>query len=189
MTEWHRFLLGLAAASVYAGLISMKFMQAEKAGITDKKTRWRMINFDVIRLLVDGGLLAGFLVSPLCSVWFGLFPGTALGYCAGCVALISATLLVSVFVDWIPVRRCYRDAGGQAPPFSRFLLRQFVHVFQIVFALALVWCVFLFLEPMGTSLWVKIAAAAGALLLLRVILQVLRGHRKKRLNNGTNESE
>ena len=174
MTEWHRFLPGLIAASVYAVLISMKFPEAEKAGTGSRKKRWKAIRFDVIRLFTDGTLLTGFLISPLCPAWLGLFPETALGHCTGCVVLISATLLISVFIDWIPVHRDCREACCKAPSFPRFLLQQFIHVLQIGFALVLVWAVFFFLEPMKASLPIRIVSSAAVLLLLRVVLRIKR---------------
>ena len=174
MTEWHRYLLGLIAASVYAVLIIMKFLEADKAGTGGWKLGWKAIRFDVIRLFTDGILLAGFLISPLCPAWFGLFSETALGWCTGCIVLISMTLLISVFVDWIPVRGSCREADNKPPSFLRFLLRQFVHIVRIEFALSLVWTVFLLLEPAKTSLLVRFAVAAAVLLLFRAMLRVVR---------------
>ena len=179
MSEWHRFLLGLAAASVYAGLVVSKILDTEKAGISSRKERWRTVRFDVIRRFADGALLTGFLVSPLFPLWFGLFRETALGYCTGCLELIFATLLVSVFIDWFPVRNSYIRAGKELPSFPRFLLRQFVHITRIIFALTLVWCVFLFLEPTKASLPGKLAGAAAVLLLLRLMLRMVRGSGNK----------
>lgn len=173
MTEWHRFLLSLIVLSVYSGLIGMKIPEFRKTYINDRNARWKAIRFDVIRLFTDGILLLGFLTSPLYSAWFALFPETILGFFTGCFILISITLLISVFVDWIPVHRSCREKGISAPSFPGFLLRQFVHIVQIESAMALAWCVFLFLEPTKMSLWCRIAFAAIVLLLFRFILRLV----------------
>ena len=189
MSEWIRNLLGVAAAFVYVCLIGFKALDLsklekdshDKSGACDSQIskRRRALRFDQIRLIADGSLLTGFLTTGLCPAWFSLFPDTALGYCTGCFDLISLTLLISIFVDWIPYRRSFDPAADEKPSFSRFLLRQIVNVCRIEFALALVWCVFLILEPTKTSLAVKIGASGLVLLLLRGILRLARGRTHK----------
>lgn len=189
MSEWIRNLLGLAALFVYTCLTGMKALDLSKLEKEDKtescsraseiRTKKQALRFDMVRLILDGSLLTGFLITDLCPAWFGLFHDTALGYCTGCFELISFTLMISVFVDWIPYRRRFSHAADGKPSFSRFLLRQIVNICRIEFALALVWCVFLILEPSKAGLAVKIGASSLVLLLLRGILRLARGRTHK----------
>ena len=186
MSEWTRNLLGIAAVFVYSCLIGFKCLDLSKlaSGSKDEssacdrriKRKQQALRFELVRLFLDGALLTGFLTSRLCPTWFGLFHDTALGYCTGCYELIGITLLISVFVDWFP----YRKSLQEKPSFSKFLLRQIVNVCRIEFALALVWCVFLILEPTKTSLLIKIGASALVLLLLRGVLRLARGCNKEK---------
>ena len=183
MNEWQRKLLCIAAGAVYAMLLGMKSVdrnkltEAEKEGSVSKEQAEqarRSIRFDMIRLCTDCAILLGFLISPLWPIWFRLFPETASGFCTAGLALVSVTLVVSVFVDWIPVRRSYLQAGKKIPPFGAFLLRQFFRVLRIECALALVWGVFRILEPTQAGTAVKIGVSVLALLLLRELLRLVR---------------
>ena len=174
MTEWHRSLLALLAAFIHAIRIGFKFAETGKQGPADPKTRWRSIRFSVIRLFLDGAILIGFLLSDLCPAWFRFFRETTMGYCTGFMELITITLIVSAFIDWIPLRQSYLEADHRPHPFARFLLRQFVRITQILFAMSLVWIVFLFLEPTQTSIWLRIAASVLVLVWLRIMLRVAR---------------
>lgn len=183
MSEWQRTMLGIAALMVYMMLIGMKYVdrnklaEAEKEGSVSKEQSEearRSLRFDMIRLFTDCTLLVWFLMVPLCPAWFGLFPGTASGFCAACLVLVFLTLIVSVFVDWIPVRRSCRRAGKKVPPFGTFLLRQFFRVLRIGCALAFVWGVFRILEPVHVGTFVKLGASALALLLFRGLTRLAR---------------
>ena len=175
MNEWQWF-SGLAAALVYAVVIVRKVSAVRKTelSLSGKTTLRSVVSFDTVRLFLDGTVLVLFLLSNLCPAWFGLFRGTALGYCTGCVILISITLLISVFVDWIPVRNHFRQFSGEVPSFSRFLLRQFVRIFQIEFVLAIIWCVFLLLEPVRMHFLFRIFISVAVLLLYRGLLSLAR---------------
>ena len=190
MSEWTRTLLGTAALFVYSCLIGFKAIdlaKLEKGGNEEtrsseeqvKKER-KALRFDMFRLAADCVLLTTFCLSDLWTAWFGLFHETALGLCTGCFILISATLLLSVFIDWIPVYRDCRQEGRKVPSFAGYLLKQFVNLIKIEFALCLAWIVFLLLEPTKTSLLVRIAGAAGVLLLLRIVLDLAKKTRNKK---------
>lgn len=183
MSEWQRTMLGMAATMVYMMLIGMKYVdrnklaEAEKEGSISKEQSEearQSLRFDMIRLFADCTVLVWFLMVPLCPAWFGLFPGTASGFCAACLVLVSLTLVISVFVDWIPVRRSCRRAGEKVPPFGTFLLRQFFRVLRIECALALVWGVFRILEPTQVGTFVKVGVSALALLLFRGLIRLVR---------------
>ena len=193
MNEWPRIILSIAAAFIYTCLIGCKMLDIakyekavkEKSGDNEPllKEDRHILLFDIIRLSLDGAILIGFLTSPLCPAWFGLFTDTTLGYCTGCFELISITLLISAFVDWFPYRRSLHHSVDGKTSFSRFLLRQIVNICRIEFALALVWGVFLILEPTKTILVVKIGLSALILLLLRAVLRLARGRKEQKPEN------
>ena len=190
MSEWSGNLLGITAAFVYTCLIGIKALDLSKlkknsidnSGTSDNQIRRKQqaLHFDLIRLFLDGTLLTGFLTTGLRPAWFGLFHKTALGCCTGCFVLISFTLLISVFVDWFPYRKNLYHSAKEQPSFSRFLLQQLVNICRIESALALVWCVFLILEPTEAGLIIRIGASALVLLLLRGVLQLARKHREQK---------
>ena len=174
MNEWIRTELALAALAAYMVFIVLKVQDIRKAR---QSPEVKILRFEFFRLGLDCGFLLFFLLSSLCPRWFGLFDDTALGYCTGCIILISVTLLISVFVDWFPYRR--RSADGK-PSFSRFLLRQMINVCRIGFAMTLVWVVFLLTEPTKISLAVRIGISALVLLLLREGLLLARKRKKQK---------
>ncbi len=167
MNAWLRLIPVLLACGIYAGLIYRKMTQLQEhgQGISEKSLR-----FDLARLIADLLILLTFLLSGLYPAWFRLFHDTPLGWYTGAMLLITGTLLVSVFVDLYAKREQLR----QKEALGRFFLRQMVSLLQIEFMLALVWGCFLVLEPTETSLLFRIAAAAGILLLIRIILYAAR---------------
>ena len=171
MSEWQRTMLGIAAMMVYMMLIGMKYVDRNKLAEAEKEGSVSKEQSEEAR---RSTLLVWFLMVPLCPAWFGLFPGTASGFCAACLVLVFLTLIVSVFVDWIPVRRSCRQARKKVPPFGTFLLRQFFRVLRIGCALALVWGVFRILEPAGVGWPFKLGASALVLLLFRELTQLAR---------------
>ena len=175
MNEWQLF-SGLAAALVYAAVIGFKVSALRNPDLSlyGRTVLRRAACFDAVRLFLDGVFLVSFLLSGLCPAWFRLFGDTALGYCTGCVLLIGATLVISVFVDWIPVWEYSRQSGGGIPSFSRFLLRQFVRVFQIILVLAVVWMTFLLLDPVRMHVLFRILISCVVLLLYRGALRLAR---------------
>ena len=186
MSTTARIILAIIAASIYAGLIILKIIrfrhprlcilkeETSESGEPEnvdlpEKARFQDLRFGLIRLGVDCVLMVGFLLSDLCPIWFRLNRETALGYCTGCIILISITLLISVFVDWFPVRNGYLRAGKQPPSFSRFMLSQLLGIIRIEFVLILIWSVFLILEPTKTSIIIKIILSVLMLLLIRLL--------------------
>ncbi len=172
MNVWLRIIPVLLASGVYAGLIYRKMQQLRehKQDVSEKGLR-----FDLVRLITDFLILLTFLLSGLYPSWFRLFPDTPLGWCTGVIDLISCTLLVSVFVDWYEMRKQLR----QKEVLGKFLLRQLVSFLQVEFMLAIVWGCFMILEPTGTSLVFRIIAAAGIILLTRIILVAARKMRDR----------
>ncbi len=137
------------------------------------------LRFDLCRLIMDCAVLLGFLLSDLYSAWFGLFREGNLGVCTGVFELITITLIVSILVDWLPVRESYRQTGKAPPSFASFSVKQLVSIFQIEFWLSIVWSVFLLLEPTRASVAIKIGASALVILLFRVLLRFARNSEER----------
>lgn len=181
MSGQTRTWLAVITLAVYAGLLAVKVVRLRRAPDPAEKRRFQ---FDLVRQALDCSLLQCFLLTGLCPTWFALFSETPLGYCAGCYILIILTLLISVFVDWIPIRREKARRMLEKPTFPEFLLRQLWDILRICFALTLVWGVFLVMEETGTALGIRILLALAALLLLRVLLALVGKNRKKEPNHG-----
>lgn len=128
---------------------------------------------------MDHALLTAFLLSPLNDLWFSLFPETTLGFCTGTLIIINITLLLSTVGDWIPIYYFVHKPGMKGPSFAEHFLPQFVRIMKIDFAMFLVWCVFLILEPTKTGLIIKIALSALILLLMRLLLRFAGSHSKQ----------
>ena len=182
MSVWSRSILGILAGFVYSCLIGFKALdlaKTEKSSDDQTGTSEKQINdnrqalqFDIFRLASDCILLIAFLASDLCPAWFSLFPDNPPGICAGCICLITFTLAVSIFVDWISIRKNWRAKDREPVPFPRFLKRQLTSFLRIEIALVLIWGVFAILEPPKVSVMIRIIAAAGVLLLFRGLLQL-----------------
>lgn len=189
MSEWIRNLLGLVALSAYIVLIATKWIELKnlkKSTEEDNNRNIRSVEkllwwrrYDLIRLFADYALLTAFLQSPLNDLWFSLFPETSLGFCTGTLIIINITLVISVFGDWMPIRHFIHEPGKKAPPFAEYFLQQFVRIMKIDFAMFLVWCVFLILEPTKTGLIIKIVVSVLILLCLRLLLRFASSPRKK----------
>ena len=143
-----------------------------------KKQQRRILWFGLLRLGLDCLLLLGFILSHLWPAWFGLFSGSALMAYTACAILITVTLIISVLIDWFPIRKSYLCAGSKAPPFSRFLVQQLASILRIESVMAVVWFVFLALEPTGLTVIIKTVIAVLVVLLLRG-LQDLIGKQQK----------
>ena len=179
MSEWIRNLLSLVALSAYIVFISTKWSELRYIKKTTeedknlesvKKLLW-WHRYDLIRLFVDYALLTVFLQSVLNELWFSLFPETTLGFCTGTLIIINITLLLSTVGDWIPIYHFIHKPGMKGPSYVEHFLQQFVRIMKIDFAMFLVWCVFLILEPTKAGIIIKIALSALILLFMRLLLR------------------
>ena len=181
MNDWIQRGPAIAALVIYSVLVIRKAQELRKCS---RRPERKILRFELIRRTADGALLASFLLSGLCPLWFGLFRSTPLGYFTGCISLVFLTLTVSVLVDWFPVKESCRLAGRQAPSYSSFLARQLRSLFLVECWLGAAWLVFLVLEPTGIHVLVRIAAAAGALLLCRWVVLWVRKACLQRKHDG-----
>ncbi len=175
MSETARIIIILSGLALYAGLILLKAKQIKQA---PRVHETRILRFELIRLGLDCLLFIGFFLSGLCPAWFALFTPTPLGTYTACIALICFTLWASVAVDWF---WGYRRAEDRRPSFSVFLYHQLRNILQINCAMALAWIVFLEFEKTEINLWIRIAAAALALLIYSLVPRLIRRAKKKRI--------
>ena len=171
-----RTVLALLASAVYLWFVIRKAIQIRKSLHPSVRS---VLRFDFIRMGADWMLLLFFLLSEACPAWFGLFQSTALGTCTGWIILISITLLISVFVDWIPIRKSYLFLDKK-PSFRSFLKQQFLNILRIIFSLVLIWLVFLILDPVHISPYFKTLISILVLTLYRIALWFIQKHGKKK---------
>ncbi len=200
MNEPIRILSALLAGTVYAGLAAKKIIRIRmitrardknseafpsRTGniVKSAKDQLRILRFDLIRLAMNSGLLLGFILSGLWPTWFSLFPSTHLMLYTASSLLFSITLLISIFVDWFPVRESCRLSGKAMPSFARFYLKQFAGILRIESVMAIIGGVLLVLEQTQISLIAKATISVLVILLFRGLQDILARHRKEKDTN------
>ena len=179
MNKLLRIIPVILAVGVYSVLIVRTITRIRNSPCKEQIRKRRYLCFDLDRLVIDGVLLTGFLLSPLYPLYFGRFDETALGYCTAWIRLITVTLLLSLIVDWFACRNEYRERYKGDHPLVHFLINQFICIFQIYSWLIIVWGIFLVLEPAKTGFQEKIILSIALVAVCRIGLHVFRKHSEK----------
>jgi len=179
MNELLRIIPVILAVGIYGVLIIRMIIRIRNSPCKEWIRKSRYLCFDLVRLIVDGGLLTSFLLSPLYPLYFGRFDNTALGYCTAWIRLITVTLLISLIVDWFVCRSEYLERYKRDHPLAHFIVNQFICIFQIYSWLIIVWGIFLVLDPIKANSPEKIIVAIALVAVCRIGLHIFRKHSEK----------
>ena len=179
MNELQRIIPVILSVVIYGVLIVRMFIRIRNGPCEERIRKQRYICYDLTRLVIDGVLLTGFLLSPLYPLYFGQYDKTALGCCTAWITLIIVTLLISIFVDWFALRSEYKERYQGDHPLAHFIINQLICIYRIISWLIIVWSVLLVLEPTKSSFTEKIIVAIALIAVCRICLHLFRRHSEK----------